>query len=116
VTENGDWESWLLYVLGGVEETALWTSNRIRAVYELRETVIERCRNEIPKVYSRELIDLIFRQPYCKIGFIVDAGLAKRKTASVWLQELNRIGILTGEKVGREMVYKHPALLELLTA
>ncbi|MBT3377835.1 MAG: Fic family protein [Lentisphaerae bacterium] len=116
VTENGDWESWLLYILAGVEETALWTSNRIHAVYELREKVIERCRNEIPKVYSRELIDLVFRQPYCKIGFIVDAGLAKRKTASVWLQELNRIGILTGEKIGREMIYKHPALLELLTA
>jgi Fic family protein len=71
---------------------------------------------EIPKIYSKELVKLIFRQPYCKIGFIVDAGIAKRQTASQYLQELQRIGILTGEKLGRETVYKHPALLEVLKA
>jgi len=69
----------------------------------------------LPKVYSKELIELIFRQPYCKISFVVEAGIAERKTASVYLQELERVGILRGEKSGREMVYRHPALLEVLT-
>jgi Fic family protein len=56
----------------------------------------------------------ILNQPYCKISFIVDAGIAKRKTASEYLQELERIGVLVGEKHGRETIYKHPALLEVL--
>ncbi len=114
VTECDDWESWLLYMLRGVEETALWTTGRIQAIRELFDLTMDRCRTEAPKIYSKELIELIFRQPYCKISFIVDAGIAKRKTASEYLQELERIGVLVGEKHGRETIYKHPALLEVV--
>jgi Fic family protein len=114
VTECDDWEPWLLYMLRGVEETALWTTGRIQAIGELFDLTMDRCRTEAPKIYSKELIELIFRQPYCKISFIVDAGIAKRKTASEYLQELERIGVLIGEKHGRETIYKHPALLEVL--
>ncbi len=116
VTVSGDWEAWLLYVLRGIEETALWTTSRIQAIRQLMDSTIQRCRQDIPKVYSKELIELIFRQPYCKIGFVVEAGIAERKTASGYLRELERIGILAGEKRGREVIYKHPALLEVLTA
>jgi Fic family protein len=114
VTECDDWEPWLLYMLRGVEETALWTTGRIQAIRELFDLTMDRCRTEAPKIYSKELIELIFRQPYCKISFIVDAGIAKRKTASEYLQELERIGVMVGEKRGRETIYKHPALLEVL--
>lgn len=115
VTEKGEWEPWLLYMLRGIEETATWTSDRIRAIRELLDRTVVLCRQELPKIYSRELIDLVFRQPYCKIAFVVDAGIAKRQTASVYLQELERIGVLAGEKVGREMVYRNLSLLETLT-
>ena len=114
VTECDDWESWLLYMLRGVEETALWTTGRIQAIRELFDLTMDRCRIESPKIYSKELIELIFRQPYCKISFIVDAGIAKRKTASEYLQELERIGVMVGEKRGRETIYKHQALLEVV--
>lgn len=114
VTECDDWEPWLLYMLRGVEETALWTTGRIQAIRELFDLTMDRCRTEASKIYSKELIELIFRQPYCKISFIVDAGIAKRKTASEYLQELERIGVMVGEKHGRETIYKHPALLEVL--
>ncbi len=114
VTENGNWEPWVMYMLRGVEETALWTSNRIGEIRKLLDATVERVRGEAPKIYSRELIDLIFRQPYCKIGFVVDAKLAERKTASTYLRELENLGILVGEKVGREVIYRHPALLDVL--
>lgn len=65
---------------------------------------------------QKELIELIFRQPYCKIQFVVDAGIAKRQTASEYLQQLEGIGVLTGERRGREIIYKHPAWVEVLTA
>lgn len=116
VTESGVWEDWLLYVLHGVEETARWTMNRIRAIRDLFDATVERCRVELPRIYSKELVELIFRQPYCKIAFVVDAGIAKRQTASGYLQELERLGILTSERHGRELIYKHPALVDLLTA
>lgn len=116
VTENGAWEDWLLYMLRGVEETALWTTSRIRAIRELFDATVARTRRELSKIYSKELIELIFRQPYCKIQFLVEAGVARRQTASAYLQELERIGLLTSERRGREVVYKHPALIEVLTA
>ncbi len=115
VTEYGDWEPWLLYMLEGVEKTAAWTCNRIRAIKQLQQETIDKCRNEIPTVYSRELIDLIFRQPYCKISFIVDSGIAKRQAASSYLKKLEQIGVLIGEKSGRDMIYKNPGLLEVLS-
>ncbi|HEX6899982.1 MAG TPA: Fic family protein [Thermoanaerobaculia bacterium] len=116
VTENGAWEEWLLYMLQGVEETALWTTNRIRAIRQLFNATLDRVRGELPRIYSKELVELIFRQPYSKIQFLVEVGIAKRQTASVYLQELERIGILTSERRGREIVYKHPALVEVLSA
>ncbi len=66
-------------------------------------------------VASIELIELIFRQPYCKIAFVVEAGIAKRQAASDYLQALADIGVLASEKRGREMVYKNPALIKVLT-
>jgi Fic family protein len=116
VTEQHDWESWLLFMLTAVEQTARWTTNRIQAIRLLLDSTAARCQAEIPNIYSKELIELIFYQPYCKIGFLVQADLAERKTASQYLRELERIGILTGEKRGREIIYKHSALLEILNA
>ncbi|MFU8829455.1 MAG: Fic family protein [Phycisphaerales bacterium] len=114
VTEQEDWESWLLYMLEGVESTARWTTGRIHAIRELFDQTVERVRTEEQTIYSKELVELIFRRPYCKIGFVVDAGLAKRQTASVYLQKLEALGILESEKRGRETVYRHPALLKVL--
>ena len=116
VTESGAWEPWLLYMLRGVKETADWTTGRIAAIRDLFNATVERCRLEAPAVYSKELIELIFSQPYCKIAFVVEAGIAQRQTASAYLKELERIGVLEGEKRGREVIYKHPALIGVLTA
>jgi Fic family protein len=114
VTEQSDWESWLLFMLKGLEETALWTTGRIHAIRDLLHETIERCRVDLPKIYSRELVELIFRQPYCKISFLVDAGIARRQTASAYLQALERAGYVTSEVVGRERVYMNLLLLEVL--
>jgi Fic family protein len=117
VTERGEWEPWLSFILTGVEETATWTTSRILAIRDLFDQTLARCRAKLPaKVYSKELVEQIFTQPYCKIQFLVDAGIAQRQTASEYLQELEKLGILKAEKRGREIIYKHPALLKVLTA
>jgi Fic family protein len=88
----------------------------INAIRDLFDQTLARCRAKLPaKVYSKELVELVFTQPYCKIQFLVDADIAERKTASAYLQELEKLGILKGEKQGREVIYKHPGLLKVLT-
>jgi len=86
------------------------------AIRNLMLETMEKARLELPpRVYSRELIELLFHQPYCKIAFLVDAGIASRNIASSYLNELVKINILKKEKIGRETLYLNDKLYELLS-
>jgi len=114
VTATGAWEPWLLYMLQGVAETARWTMDKILGVRRLIEETAERMRRDAASIYSRELVELVFVRPYCRISHVVDAGLAKRQTASVYLKQLADIGVLREHKIGREKIFLNPAFLDLL--
>ncbi len=115
VTRDGAWEPWLLYMLRGVQSTATWTTDKINAIHALMAHTTEYVRAQAPKIYSRELVELVFVQPYCRIQNIVEAGLGHRETASSYLKALARIGVLKEEKVGREKLFIHPKYMQLLT-
>ena len=111
VTERQDWEGWILYMLRAVESTAQQTFEQVTRIRALMEQVRERVQKEAPGIYSKDLIEVIFRHPYTKIQFLVDAGIAKRQTASTYLQTLAGLsGILRPNKHGREMYYINDAL------
>jgi Fic family protein len=115
VTENQDWEGWILFMLKGVEETAIYTLKKINAINELMQETIALAKEKLPsRVYSKELIELLFEQPYCKVKFLVDKDIAKRQTAAEYLQELEKIGILKSEKVGVENLYLNKQLYEIM--
>ncbi|MDX1498575.1 MAG: Fic family protein, partial [Woeseiaceae bacterium] len=115
VTTDGAWEPWILFILDGVEEVCSWTTDKIKAIRELMEHTAEFVQQELPKTYAWELIVLLFKQPYCRISNLVDAGIAKRQTASVYLKQLCDIGVLREIKSGRENIFVHPKYIELLT-
>lgn len=69
----------------------------------------------LPKVYSHELVNLIFELPYCRIGSLAEAGIAKRQTASQYLKQLVEIGVLVEMAVSKEKLFIHPKLMQLLT-
>ena len=115
VTRHGAWEPWLLFMLEGVTETAGWTTAKITAIRSLADHTTDFVRRTEPKIYSRELIDVIFEQPYCRIGNLTSAGIAKRQTASKYLKALAKIGVLAEQTAGREKLFIHPRLLILLT-
>jgi Fic family protein len=115
VTHEQDWTSWILFILDGVEETCTWTTDKIKSIRELMEHTGQFVQNRLPKTYTWELVEVLFKQPYCRIGNLVDAGLAKRQTASVYLKQLCDIGVLREVKSGRETIFVHPKYIELLT-
>jgi len=115
VTERQDWESWVLYMLRAVESTAQQTFDQVTRILMLMEEVQIKVRAEAENIYSKDLIELIFRQPYTKIQFLVDAGIAKRQTASRYLQTLAGLGVLREEQIGREKYYINDALFAELT-
>jgi Fic family protein len=115
VTMQSAWEDWILYMLEAVRDTAEWSIARIRAIRDLLDQTAERMRRDLPKIYSRELVEVIFVNPYCRIGNLVEAGIAKRQAASVYLKLLVEAGLLEEIKAGRENLYINPALLVLLS-
>lgn len=86
----------------------------IQAIRQLLDDTLEKVRTDLPKIYSKELVELLFHQPYTKIAFLVDAGIAKRQTAATYLQALEDARILTSETAGRECLFINTALLEVL--
>ena len=115
VTRDSAWEPWILYMLEGVDETASWTTGKIAAIRKLASTTAEYVRHELPKIYTRELIDVIFSQPYCRISNLVEKEIAERQAASRYLKDLVGIGVLSEEKVGRDKLFLHQKLMQLLT-
>lgn len=116
VTTEQAWEPWLIYMLKGVEQTARSTTEMVLNIRNLLDDTIGRVRRDLPKIYTKELVELLFQHPYCKIAFVVDAGIAKRQTAAAYLQAVEDAGVLTSETIGRERIFINPALLELLTS
>jgi Fic family protein len=115
VTRNQNWQDWIVFMLKTVETSADWTTRKIEAVRELIEQTTEYVRNRLPQIYSHELIQVIFEQPYCRIQNLVQQDIAKRQTASVYLKQLSDIGVLYEIQAGKEKLFVHPKLIQLLT-
>ena len=114
VTRSEEWEPWMLFMLRGVEETSIWTTEKIGAIGKLREATGRFVKEKLPKIYSWELVDILFEQPYCRISNLVEAGIVGRQAASRYLKGLASIGVLVEHAVGREKLFTHPRLLDLL--
>ena len=114
VTEEGDWESWILFMLEAVESTSRWTTDKISIVRALMAETTENVREKLPKIYTHELVQALFAQPYCRIDNLVERGVAKRQTASTYLKQLVEIGVLEEMSVGREKLYINTRLLQEL--
>lgn len=116
VTEQGAWEPWILFMLDAVYTTAKETMQKIDGIRALLEETVEEAKRKLPdRVYSKELIELLFEQPYCKIKFLVERGIAKRQTAGDYLKELENVDILKSKQVGRETLYLNIRLYDLLS-
>lgn len=114
VTAHASWEQWILFILEAVEETAHWTIKKIAVIRGLIDTTTVYVREKLPKIYSWELVQILFAQPYCRIDNLVESGLAKRQTASVYLKQLVEIGVLDEMTTGREKLYLNTRLLQEL--
>jgi Fic family protein len=113
VREKGDWESWISYMIRGVEHTAKET---IQLIEELKVLMAE-MKNQLQdhyKFYSQELLNNLFAHPYTKIEFLVrDLGVS-RITAANYLNQLASDGVLRKERLGTGNYYVNERLFELL--
>src|SRR5690606_7783755 len=115
VTRDGARVGWVAYMLDAVADTARWPGAKIDAVRLLHEQACDCVRVQRPKLYSRELVDVLFHPPYCRNQNVVDAGIANRETAGRYLRGFVEIGVLHEQRMGKEKLFMHPAYLRLLS-
>ncbi len=116
VRDDGAWEEWVLYMLEAVTASARSGIQMVRAIHGALLDVKHRVRAELPKIYSRDLINNLFGHPYTKVQFVMDDLGVSRITATKYLDLLAAAGILEKRRVGRTNYYINVRLYEILTA
>lgn len=114
VREDGDWEAWLLYMLEGIEQTSRQTTTLVNGMKALMLLHKQMLREKLPRIYSQDLINSLFRHPYTKIEFVTNDMKVTRKTAARYLNEMVRINLLSKHQIGRENYYLNDDLFDLL--
>jgi Fic family protein len=114
VTENNDWENYILYMLDMVEETSKMGSTRLQKITAAMESTAAEIKAKLPKIYSKDLIEILFRLPYTKRQNLIAENIGNLKTVGNYLIALEENGFLKSEKVGKEKLYINIKLLEIL--
>ena len=112
--DSSYWENWILFLLKGIEETA---NETIKLVLDIKNLMMEYkhlIRKELPKVYSQDLLNNLFKHPYTKIEFVSEELQVSRPTATSYLNQLTLLGVIEKVKMGRDNVYINTRLFTLL--
>ena len=100
--------------LKAITETAKWTTEKILAIQKLIEDSCDFIKSQAPAIYTKELVELLFNQPYVRISNLIEMELAKRDTASKYLKTLCQIGFVEEIKRGRDKLFINHQFLNLL--
>jgi len=114
VRKKKHWENWILFILEGIEEISKQTLNKVTLIKGLLETTQEQVKEKCPRIYSKELVEIIFENPYSKIEYLVNKLSMNRKTASKYLRELEEAAFLTHIQMGKEILYINTDLMDIL--
>lgn len=114
VTENKNWEDYILYMLDMIEKTALKSLNRLNEITNAMDKISNEIKSKLPKIYSKDLVEILFRLPYTKRQNLIDEQIGTAKTVGNYLVELENNGILQSVRVGKEKLYLNQALLSIL--
>jgi len=115
VTAEDAWIDWILYMLDVVRESATSTTRKIAAIRTCQEDIAERARAATPGGRDAQFLEVLFEQPYCRIGTVSRRCDVSRQTASGWLHALVEAGLLSDVKVGRELLFVNHEFLDVLT-
>jgi Fic family protein len=114
IHNKGNWEEWILYILKGIQETSEKSLNILRKINKLIENTSNEIRKKHPKIYSKELVDILFVEFYTRIKNVETGLSVTRKTASNYLNELSQSGILEVEVRGKDKLFINKRLLEIM--
>lgn len=113
VRDEGTWEAWTLYMLEAVADTSRTTLELVEGIRALMAGYKHRIRSELPKIYSQDLLNNLFRHPYTRIEFLQSEINVTRQTAARYLDQLAEAGLIIKHQAGRNNYYVNSPLVEL---
>lgn len=113
VSFNNGLNNWILFMIKGVEEIAKENIQIIENIENLMNETKNIIIEQKPKIYSKDLLEALFYHPYTKRAFIEEHLNISRPTATSYLSELEKLGILSSKKIGKEIFYIHNKLFDL---
>lgn len=108
-----EWEQWILFMLKGIEETAIQTIELIKEISALTADYKKKLRPLFGRLYKHELINNLFFHPYTKIEYMEKDMMVQRKTATKYLEKIVEAGLLQKVKFGRSNYYINTKLMDL---
>ena len=101
-------------MLNAFKEQAVESTDILLKIKDLHEDVKRKIRSELPKIYSRDLVDAIFSQPFITPTRYGEMLKVTYQTGSSHLKSLEKIGVMQSVKVGKYLFFANVALLDLL--
>ena len=114
VTEKNEWEEYILFMLDMIEQTSARGLERLNKITKSIDKTAEEIKTRLPKIYSKDLVEILFRLPYTKRQHLIDENIGNAKTVGNYLITLEENGFLKSVKVGKEKLYLNERLLKIL--
>lgn len=113
-SDNADeWEAWILFILKGIEETAIETTRLVKGISKLMADFKSVLRPKFGKQYRHESLNNLFFHPYTKVEFLEKELMISRVTAQRYLNLLMETGLIDRVKIGKAYYYINVPLMNL---
>ncbi|QUS37111.1 Fic family protein [Falsirhodobacter algicola] len=114
VRDDGAWEDWVIFMLDAVADTAITTAELVEGIGTQMRDAKHRLRSELPKIYSQDLLNNLFRHPYTRIDYVQSELGITRQTAARYLDTLSENGFVEKHRAGKSNYYINISLVRLL--
>lgn len=115
VSQRGDWQEWLLFMLKAVEVTSMLTYQKINDIIETKDAISKAIESDTNIRRSEQLVQMIFTQPFTKVKHLVDANMYAENTARDYLNKLCTMGVLEKKTIGGHFYYLNLELDRILS-
>lgn len=106
-------EEWVLYCIEIIEQAALMSLSRVHKCRYLFESMHHTVTSTVAGQHGESLYKLLCQFPIIKIKHVVDADIAKRQTASIYLSKLVDCGLLESRQSGRSKSFFNQEYLQI---
>lgn len=115
VTKNGSWKEWILFILNAVEVQSFETAKTVSEIKKMHHHYKESIKSKLPKIYTAELVDYLFANPFYNQQSLAQIVAKERKTSAKYLNSLLDENLIQVFRFKREKIYYCPELLKLLS-